>query len=69
MNSTRATTVFGLKNAVLFPYQAKALVAAPMRSFALKKPDNEHLLDPEFKAQELKAFEENLTPEQREIIA
>ena len=44
------------------------MLAIPHRSFALKKPDNWHLIDKELQQQEEKAFEEKLTEEQRQFL-
>jgi activator of HSP90 ATPase len=44
------------------------MLAMPHRAFALKKPDNWHLIDKELQQQEEKAFEEKLTEEQRQFL-
>ena len=58
-----------LRNAVLAPLENKVFAQFSIsRSFAFKQPDNEHLLDKEFKEKEQKMFNEKFTEKQKEVM-
>lgn len=59
----KVQNIVGLRNAVFLQLQPKYLTQpGALRFFAIKKLNNEHLIDKEFAARELKEWEKRMTP-------